>query len=107
MIKQMSLILFLSAAVYAAESGVQEFEGKVISVDVPHHQLSVKDTKEHTLSIRVEAATAINSATNEKLALKDLKANDKVHIYYTTTNMTARQIDRTGTFGLMGEIGVR
>ena len=85
-------------------SGITELDGKVASVDPAKHQIQVKDKHDHIQIIKLGHSTVISNSDSSKLTIKDIKENDHVHIYYTTANMTARQIDISGPMPILREI---
>lgn len=74
--------------------GIAEVEGIVESVDTVNPALALKDDQGHRWKIATARDTAITNTDNAHLSLTDLKQDDRVRVYYTTFNMTARQIDR-------------
>ena len=105
MLKRISLMLVLCAGVGLAQdavlnspdrpSAVTELDGRVASVDLTHHSFKVKDVHDRITIIFVGPNTTISNPSSSKLVLKDIPMNAKVHVYYTTADHKARQIDVT------------
>jgi len=115
MLKQAGLMLVLCAGLCAAEesaqtgpdkpSAVTEIDARVVSVDQATGQLTVKDTKDSVVKVWIVKNTAISSPGNSNLTIKDLKAKDPVHIYYTSADHLARQIDISPARPVLHDLG--
>jgi hypothetical protein len=86
------------------DHALAEIQGTVESVDTRTQRLRIKDTVDQPVTVRIIPETRIMSSDNKDLKLSDLHPDDRVRLYYSKADGTARQIDRLPTPGavLMG-----
>jgi hypothetical protein len=75
--------------------GVAEVEGQVQSIDEHRRTIMLRDALDQEYRIQIGIDTPISDTEHGAMSLNDLKENDHLRVYYTTFDMTARQVDRT------------
>ena len=93
-----------ASAVADRPSALAEIDGRVVSIDLAKHTLTVKDTHDQVVTLQVTHATVISSPGSSKLVLKNLQVNEKIHAYYMTADKKARQIDVSPAMPVMRDL---
>ena len=73
--------------------GIAEAEGIIRAIDETARSVWFMDSSDRVYQVRFTRDTQIVDKDNVYLGFSDLKKDDKIHVYYNTRDMSARQID--------------
>lgn len=76
--------------------GIDEVEGTIQAIDSTAQTLWLADSSDKQWQVRFTKDTQVTNKNNVYLGFADLKKGDLVHVYFNTSDNTARQVDVIG-----------